>query len=550
MLTRRRFAALAMSTSALSLTACGLGGPFKPAPQVTLPGIGIDSHVHLFNGTDVPVLGWLDQVNFAIEGGGNLSNLTKSPLIRLVVAFLAGQTRTARQELDSLPAALPRPSRDRMDADAVAKVADFLETYEAQAVQASDAFTEGRVDSVRIGEDLRLFDALADAAGVPQADPAAMAETDGMRQMSGPRARQIAEGLYEPANQENDPQAQTLAGLIRWAELMTRDRAVILQQGVALYGRATEARVFCNHLPDMTWWLTSCEVRQSDPDDLIRLFAALAQRRDDILLLNFVGFCPLRAAIEGNVALDRVMRAVEQYGFAGVKLYPPMGFKPIGNDGISFDHARGRPNGGGAALDRELHRLYRYCNDNGVAIASHASRSMGAGRGTENYAAPWLWQPVLAQYDRLHVNLAHFGGFDKHGGPGWMEQLAGMLSRFDNLYFDTGYWTEAMNGAPQRQVALETTKRLFALADPVAAGRMLYGSDWSMIARLPQHGEFLQDMLAFAQDLTEHDEDAVKAIMGNNARRWLGIESVDSLQARRLQGFYAGHPIWSALTEQ
>ncbi|MDP5307245.1 amidohydrolase family protein [Paracoccus spongiarum] len=562
--TRRRLVQIALGTTALA--GCGLaGGALRPGPPAPLPGLGIDAHLHLFNATDVPVMGWLDQVDFTTEGGGSLPDATRSPLIRLIVAFMANGTRDAGEELARLPANLARASDREMREDGVARLADFLADYEAERLAVPPPGARMRAlpaaELTRRAEDQQLFADLAAAAGLDRAEilaeplPADGAAPASRRTAAAPpppvvaedparSARAIAEGLFDPRNQAGDPVKETLSGMIRWAELMTRDRARILQQAASLYGRPGEVQVFCNHLLDLSWWLKGNEIKQSDPDDLIRLFAALSARRSDVLVLNFAGFCPLRAAIEGEVAHARLRRAIDEHGFAGVKLYPPMGFRPLGNGDVGFGHARRAPPGGGAALDRELRRLYGWCLDNDLPVAAHASASMGAGPGTAAYSAPWLWRPVLREFPGLRVNLAHFGGFGGHGLPEWEGQLSAMLGEFPSLYFDTGFWTETLQGAAARPGSLATTRRLLA-STPGAAQRMLYGSDWSMIARLPGHPAYLAGIQRFLADLPVAPAQA-QAVMGDNARRWLGLDR-EGPQSRRLARFYGGHPVWRRL---
>ncbi|MFV0383674.1 amidohydrolase family protein [Paracoccus sp. (in: a-proteobacteria)] len=562
MFNRRHVLSLVLGTTALS--GCGFSGMIRPGPRTDLPGVGIDVHMHLFNGTDVPVLGWLDQVDFTSESGGSLPDITKSPLVRMIVSFLASTTQTAQCELKNLPARLPRPSTGQMRQEGIERLAGFLVAYQAKTVGPDRMTLLPATDAERQREDRQLFADLADAAGVPDAglETAAMAVPEAAP-VAGPEAgvlsraaapaalptpqnaaRQIAEGLYDPQNQAGDPRKETIAGMIQWAELMTRDRAQIVQQAVNLYGRPGEVQVFCNHLLDLTYWLRASEVNQSEPDAVIRLFAELSARRDDVLVLNFTGFCPLRAAIEGDTAHARIRRAITEHGFAGVKLYPPMGFKPLENPGVSFAHARVRPAGGGAALDRELRKLYEWCQENDVPIAAHASASMGAGPGTSGYSAPWLWAPVLREYPSLRVNLAHFGGFGGHGNPQWERELTAMLDDFPTLYFDTGFWTEVTTGASTRAAALAETRRLFD-QEPIAVQRMMYGSDWSMIARLQGHPAYLNGLKSFVDELTD---DAAQSgdVMGRNARRWLGLDR-DGPQMQRLARFHGTHRVWSRL---
>ena len=129
--------------------------------------------------------------------------------------------------------------------------------------------------------------------------------------------------------------------MLQWAVLMTRDRADIWNRAVSLYGKPGEARIFCNYLVDLAMWLNPYEPppATSRMSGQIRLAQTLSRAHQDVLVLNFVPFCPLRAAIEGPGVLRQVQRAVMEQGFVGVKLYPAMGFRPDDNSSISLDHA-------------------------------------------------------------------------------------------------------------------------------------------------------------------------------------------------------------------
>ena len=77
-----------------------------------------------------------------------------------------------------------------------------------------------------------------------------------------------------------------------------------------------------------------------------------------------------------------------------MKLYPPSGFLPIGNV-FRFGERTGAP------LDAALRALYRYCEDMGVPILTHASHSNGFDKGYDDLAAPSGWEQVLREYGGL-----------------------------------------------------------------------------------------------------------------------------------------------------
>lgn len=560
MLTRRRFATLALGSSAL--TGCAGFLRLPPIGQVDARGT-IDVHVHFINGTDVPVLGFLKQVDFVGNHGGDhdggqgggVPGFAKSRLIAFVVGLLADLTPDAETELRALPPVVPRQSRRVLEARDESRLAEYLEQYEQGATD-TQRLVRSRIRTAAADDGpSTVLAILEDAAGVRQAEILAAPPADGngppgviLRQQAmppdaQPTAAETARGLMDPAAQGGDPQRLSIAGLIRWAMLLTRPRSEIMQQAFALYGRPSEARVFCNHMLDLGSWLTADERKESPMKDQIELMSALAQREKQVLVLNFAPFCPLRAVADGiGKTLNLVQDAVVNRGFAGVKLYPPMGFRPDSNSGVSLAHSR-HPRLNPADMDGALTELYRWCASNDVPIASHASRTMGAGRGTAAYAAPRFWGPVLARHPGLRVNLAHFGGFRRHGDA-WGTELAGLVEDHATLYFDTGYWTEAGPTRPGYDAELAATTMM--LSDhPKLAQRMLYGSDWSMIAKEPDHPSYLLHKRNFLRKAAGGDEGR-DAILGGNARRWLGIDR-QGQQAERLAAFFAGHPAWDQI---
>lgn len=563
MLSRRRFTTTALSAGVLALPGCGVFS--LPQPQRFDLGDGaIDVHMHLFNGRDVPALGFLQQVIFRDLGDG-LPGAVLQPLAVLITSFLLAGTRTAAQELGDLgPGQFDRQADRAQDE---ARLARAIDDYYGQAQDSGQAIMARRggaqAASTAIAlpqSDAILLDEMAKAAGVPVAQAAA-----GMVAADAPAARsrtaapvpslgqQLAPGLLSPQADSVDPKSLNLAGILQWATLMTRDRADIRARARALYGKPGEARIFCNYLVDMGLWLQPAEPFPANPDDMdkqIALAARLSLADGQVLVLNFAPFCPLRAAIEGPVALRRVQDAVLNRGFAGVKLYPPMGFRPDDNRAISFAHANDRVRRNpptGRALDQALAALYAWCEAEDVPIATHASHSMGAGPDTEKYSAPWLWRSVLHDHPGLRVNLAHFGGFGRHNPQSWQQQLGALMADDAQLFFDTGYWDRAARDHSERPDGPLASTRSFLQQFPTAGRRMMYGSDWHMIAREPDHNAYHGQMRDFVTGLAQGDGVLAQAIMGGNALRWLGLDRADGRQFRRLAGHFGGHPVWRSV---
>ena len=180
---------------------------------------------------------------------------------------------------------------------------------------------------------------------------------------------------------------------------------------------------------DITNWLEHSEI-DTTPLDLEQqaVLMALVARKEykSPLVHGFIGFDPWRYIDDKKkkrpkTALDVVKAALNDYGFVGVKLYPPMGFRATHNydrDDSQFlpkltaDHP-----GLGAELDKALDELFQYCLANDVPIMAHCAASQGTSDANAECADPKYWKEVLDKapvdgldYSKLRLNLGHFGG--------------------------------------------------------------------------------------------------------------------------------------------
>ena len=191
-----------------------------------------------------------------------------------------------------------------------------------------------------------------------------------------------------------------------------------------------------------------------DPDlgQQIIPFAAVDPRRDNIL--------------------DTVKKWVEEDGFQGIKLYPPLGYSPA---------------------DSRLDPIYAFAQSAGIPIMSHCSRGGVRKKGFkpkdgQALADPDNYKRVLQDFPDLRVCLAHFGGdqdwndyLDK-GWDGtkpdseqtWLAKILDMIrsGEYPNLFTDISYtifnFQENINAL-----------KVF-LDDPQVHKQVLFGSDYYM----------------------------------------------------------------------
>ncbi len=548
---------LLMSGALYPVAGCGrIKRFFQPEVSRT----AIDIHAHIFNGRDVPIAGFLNQVILRDPHRPVEDNFITTSFLKLLKFILLAGTPTAKAELKKLQnAGLTVTPEERVlredEANVAAGLARFTNTIGQQ--------TAG-LRTTPTGEEL-VLDRIAAETGTDRAAAAL--------QTPAAQGRQLAAAIYRPATGAPAPgktrsyrHRSAMMQTIRWAGLLTRARTDILAELTRLYGVDPGAdsnliRVFSPSIVDFGAWFRTAET-VSPIDDQIEVMSALARSTPGTLLLNFAPFCPLRAALEredtpGIDPLRHVKKAVLERGFAGVKLYPPMGFKPLGNADVDLGAVPRAPAGGGLMLDHELTGLYRWCIDNGVPIKAHANNSIAAGVCTGRYAAPQGWRAVLDQpeFRDLSLNLAHFGGYDETSGhadhcadptgENWESRLSRMVDDYPNLYFDLGYWTEVIDRtAPERARVIAETKGLIA-ANPAIKRRMMYGSDWSMIGKEPNHPEYLAAVQGALGEIGLGTGDRTR-IMGGNAARYLGLDR-RTPQRARLAVFFANHPVFQEI---
>ncbi|MFC3616455.1 amidohydrolase family protein [Lutimaribacter marinistellae] len=548
MFERRTFLGTIGAATMVGMSGCGRVRRFFQ-PEVSRT--AIDIHAHFFNGRDVPVVGFLKQTIIRDPHAPVDRDMTSDAFLKLLKFILLTNTPTAQQELDRLETE-PDPAAS---VDIVARdernVAEGIARFSNEAGRATAGLTTSRP------AEFTILDRIARETGAPDIRTTLRTPNAQGRALAA-RIYQTgqAEGLTTLEEREYIHRSEFMQ-TIRWVGLLTRSRLDILAELDRLYGGPGLIRIFSPSLVDFGAWFVT-EERVTPIANQIEVVSRIARSYDKALILPFAPFCPLRAALEREDdpsvdPLRHVKLAVLEKGFMGVKLYPPMGFRPTGNTG-SLSWVPRAPRGGAAALDPELRALYDWCVANEVPIKAHANNSVAAGPGTGAMADPAGWRKLMQEesYRDLQLNLAHFGGFNETAGfdplvqqDDWEETLARMVTEFSNLYYDVSFWTEAANpDNPARPRVMAKAGSLLRRS-PDMVERMMYGSDWSMIGRVPEHPAYLAGVLA-AFDELGLDADDVERVMGGNAARYLGLDR-NGKQRERLDRFFAEHPIYEEI---
>jgi predicted TIM-barrel fold metal-dependent hydrolase len=454
----------------------------------------VDVHCHTFNADDLPARGFIRRTRFDDSRIGELVGVLAD---RLVQGRAPGY-QAENDELDRFLAADP-----------------FTEAHEATPVRVNpadrfDAEVDAAYESVEISEPQLLQEVgtlMADAAGRP------------------------AEGVGD--------WVRGARRAVRWVKLFGASR---LQNTLLL------VRNFGDGIDLYTPLVVDLDMGLYDRSNTrIREQVVLHEKISRLSMLGrfpgvtrarihpFVGFDPrreVRDRLVGEVetALDVVKLAVEAYGFVGVKLYPPMGFKPLGNTATRDMTALVA-----ARVDEVLHELYAWCAAEDVPITVHCNRSNEAHCDYLEFSHPEFWGKVLDAFPQLRLNLGHFGGASGRAN-GWPTRIAELATpEHPYLFADVG--NHKIYDANLRTAYLSLLRGMFASAGSAGmADRVMFGSDWYMVAIYPEAERFLETYRSAWS--AEFGEDSTRSFLGGAALRFLGFDNPETGGTQRLRARY------------
>lgn len=200
---------------------------------------------------------------------------------------------------------------------------------------------------------------------------------------------------------------------------------------------------------------------------------------------------------DGNIA------AMGSNYFAGIKLYPPIGFDPWP------DRTEER---------KKVEALYSFCVAKDIPVTVHCSDGgFKLHPDAEDFTSPWRWEEVLSQpqYRTLKLNLAHFGTqsrkkylvMPRHD---WRDKIVQLLESYPSLHTDFSYIAQD-DGYYQ-------DLKILCHDHPAIVERIMFGSDFMI--NLLDAGSYDQYLRAFWE--TGHfDDEGKKTLSVANAERYL-----------------------------
>jgi hypothetical protein len=282
-----------------------------------------------------------------------------------------------------------------------------------------------------------------------------------------------------------------------------------------------------------------------------------------------VPFCPFKqVAFNRQLITENPMKlvrdAVLSHGHIGVKFYPPMGFRPLGNADLPIDYWDDSPlvdrlkrPALGPDLDQALKMLYDFAGQYDVPLMAHTSPTMVTrDKYKTDVLDPSCWAKVTAYKPGLRINFAHFGNTDILTANGKDANARGLMALMtagagspgERLFADSAYLADMLsNSAGMETEFAKLLTRPPAPGCAPLAERLMYGTDWDMmvIEGKATRGYLDDFMTMFGQLAAKHDlnpdGDLVNRFFGLNAVEYLGLR-VGQRTRQRLDDFHRGHP--------
>ena len=204
------------------------------------------------------------------------------------------------------------------------------------------------------------------------------------------------------------------------------------------------------------------------------------------------------------------IESIGSHDFAGIKVYPPLGFNPWPEEGDGYSSSQDMQ-----GECEKVHYLYGFCIEHNIPLTAHCSDGgFLVDKKYREFTNPTKWEKVLQQkqFEKLRLNLAHFGGVER---VDWRDKVADLVLKYENVYTDISY-----QGVDQNIYG--KLKLFFDRYDAATRSRLLrkiiFGSDFMInLQDIETYGTYLQ-YFADTKAFTLEEKDL---LCHTNAMRYL-----------------------------
>ncbi len=525
--------------------AAGLQGCFPPKPSpvsnpdldTPKPELLIDAHVHLFNGADLQVEGFIKTLE-----------KTDSPFLKPMVNTVAA----VMQKISWKTA--PDYHREKQKLDDLkhqkssAREALYEDIAREQYKEAARALGNA-LDQLRVEKDLYDSDLL-----------------DRIEKDLGTFRDNEDKSMDQPKLSLGKLHAVT-----RFILEFFQYRFLSAHHYLRTYDSPDHAfDLMVNHIVDYEWWLNAQGNPAPTTLEQQMLLAKKLSIHTEGRIHAFVPFDPLRQLLyddgvrkTGNGSpnfnpMELVEKSIFDWGAVGVKLYPPMGFSMGENHDFKDLWKKNRSGFAppvqelmaqedfGKQLDDCLKRLYAYCHKKDIPLMMHSNRSNFSRQDFDLLIDPPLWNCALRN-NKVTSCYAHLGGAGNRKIDALTDAehfVYAMQLPGSRQFADTSYFSDMAGDSEQVNRMAEKLDKLFA-QKPVAHSRfhnLMYGTDWKMLLFEKSSKTYLKAFYDIVYNLKQRHGDwdmdnEIPKIMGINAVRYLQLFP-NGENRKRLRDFY------------
>ena len=559
---------------------CKLPPPLDSAPLL------IDAHCHIFNGTDIQAKEFLSRVATHLHGVAQDAVDTAANALQ---DLAWSEAPTGKEELAMLAKVcggqiFDKKHREKHRQASYARARNALQRTQAlKDYNSRRQQMKGRVPVAppppppngRLSRE-EVLQRINDAIQSPSFEEYKLKQAPAPPPAPAARVAPPPPGPQAPSASA----AHTVDGALKYIIQNFQYRYIMIHDYLDTFFRDNNnIDLIVASLVDYDWWLAKGGETATKLDDQIAVMERICVlRRGQVH--GMAPFDPLKEvafrAGKPNSrisSLSLVQDAVEKHGFLGVKIYPPMGFAPLGNaanhaafwtgdwlpDWIRtpIQYASGSEEIG-ARLDEVLSEFYDWCCAKDVPVLAHSAQSVGVAPDFEKLAGAAHWRTALEveKFRKLRINFGHFGDFgdtlDKDQSPevdAFMALMGDQGAIGEHAYADTAYFNEVL---AQQSAVTDRLKKLYGRT-PVAgqaplAHRLMYGTDWNLLINAGDIQSYYDDFVAVFKDIDavwqSDPYSASQRFFGHNAADWLGLENGQTRE--RLEAFYKAHGIDTA----
>ncbi len=276
----------------------------------------------------------------------------------------------------------------------------------------------------------------------------------------------------------------------------TKSQTLLFEDLLDKYGEYPGVRVVA--LPMDMDFMGAGKAMNNYPTQLAELYKVKLKYLDQ--LIPFVAVDPRRAAQTDLLAM--VKEHIEERGFAGIKLYPALGYYPFDprlKEVYAYAEQYNIPimthcDTGGVFYRGKLrteHLKPENLNPNGKVYDFTSERKERKSVFKNNFTNPDNYRQVLAVFPKLKICLAHFGSSDQilgskggdhakdiGGSSTWYDTIKDLIMEFDNVYTDVSYTLTNKKAIDVilKEINKSESKRI--------RERVLFGTDYYMTVRV------------------------------------------------------------------